>query len=311
MYKSTGDRHHEHSSAKKLRDLVQRLYCPESRVNEVETKAESSLSHVPWTVQLDEENSTCDTAAATTAPPSSAESRTAPFADSKPAPTKTSFLPVFYLELRRQQNIAFADTKASEASLLQHDQAETLFKQAMDLVPDHVPSLLGYGKLLYKKGRLLQAQRMLQDVLEVEPDNTTALQCQKSIEQTIQQRQLQQQQQFERNDNPAVGSTLTSGKKRKELQMRKSSAFQDALLERNLARHDTTANDGHVVDNEKDREVDNSDSYDSDEDDRRRRRRRQHKKDRKRKKKKKRRKEERRKRYDSSSSGSSISALPP
>ena len=285
------------SSSQKLKDLAQRLYCPEPRVDQVETSIESSLSHIPWTVELDEGNSGSMPASNTGTP-----SQSVPEVDSKLAPAASS-LPISYLELRRQQNIAFADKKAAEATeagLLQHAQAEALFKQALNLVADHVPSLVGYGKLLIKMGRLKQAQRYLEEALEVEPNHKTALLYKKSIEQTFRQKPRNS---LTSND----GSLLSSGKKRRDLQMRESSAFQDALLERNLAMEGGAAveNDGHVVTETGNRD-DDSDSYDSDEEDRRRRKRRRHKKDRKRKKKKKKRKHKRR--YDSSSSESEGSA---
>ncbi|KAL3907483.1 MAG: hypothetical protein SGILL_008856, partial [Bacillariaceae sp.] len=227
-------------------------------------------------------------------------------AKSKPGHAR-SFFHVSYLDLRRQQNTAFADQKATEAtqaSLLEHAKAETLFKQALNLVPDHVPSLLGYGKLLIKMGRLQHAQRCLDDILEVEPNHRIALQYKKVIERTFKQ----QQQQRLGNASADGGSLLSTGKKRKDLQMRESSAFQDALLERNLAMEGATENDGQGT---TERTMsDDSDSYGSEEEDRRRRKRRRHKKDRKRKKKKekKRRKKDRRRRYDSASSASSRSA---
>jgi tetratricopeptide (TPR) repeat protein len=294
-------------STRKLQDLIQLLYCPEPKVNQVESGVEASLSHVPWIIQWDDQNSV------DTYVPLGSSSQSAATPDTQPAPS-ASFLPVSYLELRRQQNVAFADKKAVEAAdagLLDHAQAETLYRQALDLVPDHVPSLLGYAKLLYKTGRLRQAQRTLGDVLELEPDNTTALQYNTSLERTFRQQENQARLGGRGASAVAAGSLLSSGKKRKDLQMRESSAFQDALLERNLAMDGAMDGLGDFVEEgdggaqpKRDKHND-SDSCDSDKEDQLRRKRHRHKKDQKRKKKKKRHKKERRRRHNSTLSPSS------
>jgi hypothetical protein len=288
------DNNHVDESSKPKRtsfrqELARRLYCPEPRVNQVETSIESSLSVIPWTLRYNNitvENLTGDHYR-----------------------QPSAFLPVSYLDLRRQQNIAFADEKYKEASTLSSleiTKAQTLYKQALDLVPDHLDSLLGYGKILVRNTQFQKARRIFHDAVEVDPNNVVAKQYLSSIEKTLLSQltkndELRQQQQ-ETNINQSLLL-----KKGKNLTTRESSAYQDALMERNLALLDDNPFDGE---NEEEVEVD------SDEDDGRgqsRKRDIDRYKKRKRRKRYKRRKENKnkkrkRRRYDTSSSSSSSSS---
>lgn len=297
-----------HSTA--LQDLARRLYCPEPKVKQIAiaTNPESStLSYIPWQLQYHQrtESSVADDDDDDSAQPNT----------NKVAASSTlSFLPVSYLDLRRQQNVAFADQKCQEAiscSLSDRKKALSLFQQALELVPDHVDTLLGYGKMLFQMGRLEPARRAFDDILQVDPNHESAQRYLKSLEQTQRHHRQKQQLQLEQ---PNAAALLSSTKKNKVLTVRDSSAFQDALLERNLAMGDD------AVKEFTEQQQDPSDDDDDDDDDssrssyRRSRKRKDrshhhhHHKKRKKKDKKKKRSRKKGKRQHKRSSRSSYSS---
>jgi tetratricopeptide (TPR) repeat protein len=185
--------------------------------------------------------------------------------------------------------------------------AQTLYKQALDLVPDHLDSLLGYGKILVRSTQFQKARRIFHDAVEVDPNNVVAKQYLSSIEKTLSSQltknnELQQQQR-----ETSINQSLLL-KKGRNLTARESSAYQDALMERNLTLLDDNPFDGE---NEEEGEVD------SDEDDGRGRsrkrdidrNRKQKRRKRYKRRKEKKNKKRKRRRCDTSSSSSSSSII--
>jgi hypothetical protein len=299
------------ASPNSRQELARRLYCPEPKVNAVEEEEsrgiESSLSAFPWKLRCN---------------PESIDKGL----DETTLSTSSAFLPVSYLELRRQQNIAFADEKYKEAtsllaassSTLDFKRVETIFQQALELVPDHLDSLIGYGKLLVRsRTHWHKAQRIFQDAVDVDPNNVTAQQYLSSIDKTILMENNQQQQQ--QRESIAVRPTLLL-KKGKSLTARDSSAYQDALTERNLTMEQEQQQDRDQSNHPQEGEHDDDDDEEEDGRDRSRKRDRdRYRKRRKRRKsrnhkrnrngKRKKHKHTRRRRYDSSSSSVSSSAI--
>jgi tetratricopeptide (TPR) repeat protein len=265
------------STTNPLQDLTRRLYCPEPKVKQVETNPETSLSHIPWQLYWQDNGTFTSSSSTTTTETTTKQPRHV---------EASSSLPSSYLDLRRQQNVAFADLKcqqANQASLTmeQTTAVQSLFEQALDLVPDHVDSLLGYGKLLFKTGHLVDAQDKFRDVLEIDPNNLLAIQYLKSLELT---------QHLQHSKANTVG--LLSRKHGKTLTMRESSAFHDALLERRLALE--VHNDGEPNNNNNNDDATYNDDDDDDDADSRN----SHKKDKKeRDKKRKRKKKDKKKKY--------------
>ncbi|KAG7370678.1 expressed tetratricopeptide repeat protein [Nitzschia inconspicua] len=280
------------STSTSIQEFARRLYCPDPEVKRTVAgipESVSTLSHIPWQLQYGNDDVSL-----------AAESvQVNPGNDVRQS---LCFLPFSYLDLRRQQNVEFANQKcqeALEASLLDHSTAKSLFQQALELVPDHIDSLLGYGKLLVRIGHLEKATLAFRDVLEVDAANEIAHRYLKSLDET------QKQERQKRQSNVLVLST----KQVKALDMRDSSAFQDALLERSLAMDDDNGKD--AMDDEGRCDRDGHDDASTDKDERRSKRRHRdkkerHSKKRKRKKdKKKRSKREKRSRRRSYSSDDS------
>jgi tetratricopeptide (TPR) repeat protein len=315
---------HQASSNNPLQDLARRLYCPEPKIKLIETNPESSLSHIPWKLHWKDHGISLSSSLSSTA----ATPATATTTVKQPRHDESSsFFPSSYLDLRRQQNIAFADVKfqqATQASVLsttmtttmttekQTATAQSLFEQALELVPDHVDSILGYGKLLFRTGHLVDAQDKFREVLEIEPNNQSALQYLKCLERTQQLQQRQHLQQQNHHSKVNTFGILSSKGKGKILTMRESAAFHDALLERKLALegtddfdggNPTNNNDNAVMDYDDtvDEDVDSKHSHKKDKKERykKRKRKKKYKKD---KKKKHKRLSRRRHCYDSDSS---------
>lgn len=311
------------SSSSFLREFAKRLYCPDPQVSKVASTStpQENLSYIPWQLQFQfDNNGSSDT---------NNMSSSTTEAGVSAAATTTSFLPYSYLDLRRQQNVAFADQKCRQAISAQRrrldhptEAACSLFRQALELVPDHVDALLGLGKLLFQSGQLAEARRAFEDILDhVDSEHEVALRYLHSVNQTILQRQPQQ---------PPKTPALFSSKQGKGLlTTRDSSAFQDALLERNLAledednhnnNSDAINGNGHKKENTGDESDDDEDGDSSTDDDgdessysrdrrRRRTKRKWRKKEKKRKKRRKRKKKDkkrkRRRRSYSSNDNSS------
>mmetsp|Transcript_22547 Transcript_22547/g.47324 ORF Transcript_22547/g.47324 Transcript_22547/m.47324 type:complete len:460 (+) Transcript_22547:70-1449(+) len=164
-----------------------------------------------------------------------------------------------YLDLRRQQNVEFADEKCREANNLLESStskgedidAKTSFAQALELVPNHLDSLIGYGKLLIQTGNCSKAEGFLKSALRVDKDNVEARHCLAKL------REKRKHTMLGGGDNAALSYSysLSGGrncyqpqdarnlmllnndsnhKTQKKLTARESSAYIDALMERNL-----------------------------------------------------------------------------
>jgi tetratricopeptide (TPR) repeat protein len=134
--------------------------------------------------------------------------------------SSSSTFPLFsYLDLRRQQNTAWATDRLTEGNAILFEdarKAENLYKQGLDLVPDHVELLVSYGKLLAQTKRRPLAITKFQRALKVDPDCVSAYE---NLERARQHEILLRQ-----------GSRKVAAPV-----LRESSAFQDVLLERSLA----------------------------------------------------------------------------
>lgn len=62
-----------------------------------------------------------------------------------------------------------------EASLGNLPEAETLFQQALEAQPDHIPSLQAYALLLMKKRHFAKAEKLLGQALEKDPNHLPTL----------------------------------------------------------------------------------------------------------------------------------------
>jgi hypothetical protein len=120
---------------------------------------------------------------------------------------------------------------------------DSIYQEVLDLVPDHLESLLSYGKFLFEyRHNHVKARHTLEGALEIDQTNDEVLQLLSRIQQeereeqqqlvTLRKQQHQQQLQLQASI-PRHGPLL--GKKEKALTARESSAYMDALLERNLA----------------------------------------------------------------------------
>ena len=143
--------------------------------------------------------------------------------------------PLFsYLDLRRQQNTAWATDRLTEGNAILFEdprKAESLYKQGLDLVPDHVELLVGYGKLLAQTKRRPLALAKFQHALEVDPDCISA------------KENLERGRQHEillRQESRKVAAPV----------LRESSAFQDVLLERSLAQEAPVEEEQEVTEEE-------------------------------------------------------------
>lgn len=199
-----------------------------------------------------------------------------------------SFPTTSYLDLRRQQNRAWADdrlSKGNEQFYLDPVKADSLYQEGIDLVSDHVELLVAQAKLwMQRRSRPQAAKAQLQECLHLDPNHVVAKDLLRRLEQQDASRR----------------GVLVAPNKRLPQTLESSSAFQDVLMERNLAM------DTSLVDTEK--ELDEESSAASSE--RKDSRKKKKKKKRKSKKKSKHRhnmkhekkRRRKRKRYDYSSS---------
>jgi tetratricopeptide (TPR) repeat protein len=177
-----------------LNELSRRLFSPDEIPKPSGDEAEpSSLSYIAW--QLKQGN------------------------DVNNDESSSSFPPFSYLDLRRQQNTDWATDRLTEGNAILFEdpfRAENIYKQGLDLVPDHAELLVGYGKLLSSTKRRPLALAQFQRALEVDPDCISA------------------KEHLERERQHAILLRQESRKVAAPV-LRESSAFQDVLLERSLA----------------------------------------------------------------------------
>ena len=78
-----------------------------------------------------------------------------------------------YLDLRRQQGDSWATSNLSAGVSLAKrgnwKEAETCYRQCLDLVPDHAPTLVAYGALCANLGRTQEAILKLKQALALDP----------------------------------------------------------------------------------------------------------------------------------------------
>lgn len=220
-----------------LEELSQRLYRPDPRVNQVEehVSIESTLSNFPCEIEV-LGRAPAQQVAVNLAPAGAAAAVSASFPS--------------YLDLRRQQNVAYAQEKTLEASMLiqtlgrpgslDYDRnlqsIETLLQQALELVPDHLETLLAYANLLVDANKnAAKTKRLLNDALDVDPNNNDVKRLEARLNQQPQDRRLQI---LNRQGPPQAPLVVSHQRKRGtstlQLTARESSAYQDALTERNL-----------------------------------------------------------------------------
>jgi hypothetical protein len=138
-----------------------------------------------------------------------------------------SFPTTSYLDLRRQQNRAWANdrlSKGNEKFYLDPVKADSFYQEGLDLVPDHIELLVAQAKLwMQRRNRPLAAKAQLQECLQLDPDHKSAKELLGRLE---------------RLDASRRGG---APKRVPQTTLETSSAFQDALMERNLAMDTTSA----------------------------------------------------------------------
>mmetsp|Transcript_42331 Transcript_42331/g.43113 ORF Transcript_42331/g.43113 Transcript_42331/m.43113 type:complete len:418 (-) Transcript_42331:2054-3307(-) len=224
------DHHHHHfgSLLSPREVLSKRLYCPQPKLdlllseNHDTFNIESTLSFLPWRIQY-------VTLAA-------GDDSLSVKGDGENSTSIKQLLPsISYLDLRRQQNVEFANDKCQEANVslksidvaIDLKKAKTSFIQALELVPDHLPSLIGYAKLLMKAETFYKAERIIKSALEVDPNNLEVQHYLTTLQEKRRRPQLLQSEHQE-------SKRLVFAQKQKDLVTNKSSAYQDALIERAL-----------------------------------------------------------------------------
>ena len=223
--------------------------------------------------------------------------------------TKNSlhFPDVSYLDLRRLQNTSYADsqcTKAKAELSKQQSKPEKFWKQALQLVPDHMPSLVGYARYLLNNGKLEASEDLLQQAVAIDPNDTTVRYLDEDVARL---RQMRSQKQTVLSKLPfANHGTVTTSSTNNNLTARESSAYQDALMERQLMDSPKDTNDNNATDED-------SESYQKPRKEHSKRKKHRRERDRRKRKRKerrrhKRRKRHRRRRYDSSDESSRSSS---
>lgn len=252
-----------------LEELRVRIHHPPPADNPYfhDPRTENSLSSIPWTFR---QSVTIHT-------------------DERRRGSSHKFPDFSYLDLRRHQNRAWANdrlAKGNDEYYLNAEKADSFYQEGIDLVPDHVDLLVAQAKLwLLRRNRPMAAKRQLEEALQYDPTHPQATELMAF---------------FDRHEKARRGVEV----KRSKPQMRESSAYQDVLMERNLAIESASEVLAKGGDDD-----DNDDSVASDHSSRRRRSKKNKKRKRKKKSKKskkdsKKRRKRRRRRYDSSSSSS-------
>ena len=260
-----------------LSELSRQMHCPidYNKIEPILKKSnDSSLSYVPWKLVTKESSNSA--------------------ANDK---TTVDFFPTYsYLDLRRKQNLSWADSRHEEGekwAYINEAKAEKLFLEGLDLIPDHVNILISYGKLLVRKGATATtmddwdlAEEKYKRVLNLEPGNQTAKSLLKLLGAKRRSRQTQ--------PTDAVTKELTLNSSR--------NAYSDVLMEKSLA----TGVGYDLIESDQDSAFDGNKQERTDSVSERKRSRRERKRSKSSKKKK------RRRRYSSSSfSSSSSSSLEP
>jgi tetratricopeptide (TPR) repeat protein len=245
-------------------DITRLLYRPWPHSEEA---IESSLSVIPWKILLRQDTSS--SSSTNRKPPAEVTRTTSSFIktanNTKPSPTalsplpasKVSFPSISYLDLRRKQNLCFADDQCSKAQQNldkgSSSAARASWKQALELVPDHLLSLVGYGKFLLQIGRIEQAEELLNEALTIDPKHFLAQTLLSELSETRHQTHwhrpyvaktmphyhLLPNHQWDKYNNKFNNPIA--------LTTRKSSAYQDALLERQLLASPPRMDDSAVI----------------------------------------------------------------
>jgi len=211
--------------------LTRLMYGPQPQLPE--EPIESSLPFIPWKIRMVEDqpnrsNNTTDNHTKT-----SSETTTSSHNEANDDTNSLVSFPTFsYLDLRRIQNLSFADTQAVKAQQELDDgniaEARAAWKRALELVPNHVPCLVGYGRFLLATGKLDMAEKIFNKALASDPnhDQTQAFRSELmgAHHQRFQHRPY---------SNPTNLSNIGDTKK-KNFIPRENAAYQNALLERQL-----------------------------------------------------------------------------
>lgn len=151
-----------------------------------------------------------------------------------------NFPSISYLDLRRNQNLQFAKDRCRIAGEKlkagNPDAARASWKQALELVPDHLASLVGYGAFLAETGKIGHAQTILEQALAIDPGNSTAERFLLELSEIRTRQRLGLSRPYSKN-HQAFDPTTNNNKM--SLSARESSAYQDALLERKLMASDS------------------------------------------------------------------------
>ena len=162
----------------------------------------TSLSHIPWTFQ--------QSIQITSEEPTSS--------------TSSDKFPAFsYLDLRRHQNRAWANDrllKGNEQYYLNPEQADKLYQEGIDLVPDHVDLLVAQAKLwLMRRSRLDAAKLQLKIALDLDATHADANHWMNRLE---------------RHEAAIAAARRGDVGANHQAQTRNSTAYQNVLMERNL-----------------------------------------------------------------------------
>ena len=219
-----------------------KLYCPLGDRTEGTDPLDAVLSHVPWRLKSDNKTDSNDGV--------------------------LSHLPTYnYLDLRRQQNEAWASGRLKEGNSLifqDPEQAEHLFKQGLDLVPDNVDLLVSYGHLLLRSKRFALATAKFHRALEVDPEFLEA-------KEGLNRVRLQQNMSLQQSARSQAPTTTIA---------RESAMLNDVLFERSQRANSVTRQEeiDQVVDTAEDQSVDSSRRNRKKRKNRRKKRRHRHKK---------------------------------
>ena len=150
-------------------------------------KPEAMLSSIPWRLEICPAVDTAkkkDDGADTTKNEPSEE-----VDDHPPKTTRTTtraFLNESFLDLRRHQNVTWADERLVEGiahskSPHQHHRAEASYQKGLEIVPDHTDLLTAYGAWLANQGRTAEALDKLERALRVDPHHGNAQKYRRAI----------------------------------------------------------------------------------------------------------------------------------
>ena len=214
---------------------------------------ESSLSFFPWTIRYESLKSGAtarnDLLAAGSGDDDEKEN------ENTTRTIITSLFPcISYLELRRQQNLEFADEKFQEANELLSEsngnnknsksanvltaKAKSAFLIALELVPNHKKSVLGYAKFLtvHEDDDISNAERFVQNAILDFPNDSEVQHYLTSLQDRQRQRRRRSQppSQIERQESATSYTLDEKEKEKKDIVTKKSSAYKDALMEYEL-----------------------------------------------------------------------------